>query len=154
MSVSALSPASHSRSRNGFEWVARGGYAARGVVFLIMAGRAIYRLMKMNVRSFTLRMPRQREPAPPISSTDEFTWRGWWKQLLFWLKSWLAGSRPSIDEFLRAVGLDPRSAPRELLDRLVELEADFRKPPSGAVAQRIAAGGATIPFGPAGPGPP
>jgi hypothetical protein len=63
-----------------------------GVVFLIFAGRAIYKLMKMNVRSFNLRMARQREPAPPISTTDSFTWRGWWRQVLSWLGAWLAGA--------------------------------------------------------------
>jgi hypothetical protein len=62
-----------------------------GVVFLIFAGRAIYRLMKMNVRSLKLRMARQREPAPPISTTDAFTWGGWWRQVLAWLRAWLAG---------------------------------------------------------------
>jgi hypothetical protein len=67
-----------------------------GVVFLIVAGRAIYRLMKMNIRSFTLRMPRQREPAPPISTTDAFTWGGWWKQVLAWFRAWLKGEhRPA-----------------------------------------------------------
>jgi hypothetical protein len=61
------------------------------VVFLILAGRAVYRLMKTNVRSFTLRMPRQREPAPPISTADAFTWRGWWRLVLARLWAWLGG---------------------------------------------------------------
>jgi hypothetical protein len=63
-----------------------------GIVFLYFAGRAIYRLMKMNVRGLTLRLARQREPAPPISTTDSFTWRGWWRQVLTWLRGWMAGA--------------------------------------------------------------
>jgi hypothetical protein len=73
-----------------------------GIVFLFFAGRAIYRLMKMNVRSLTLRLPRQREPAPPISTTDAFTWRGWWRQVFSWLRAWLAGERSSAGPTTRA----------------------------------------------------
>jgi hypothetical protein len=73
-----------------------------GIIFLFFAGRAIYRLMRMNVRSFTLRLPRQREPAPPISTTDAFTWRGWWRQVLARLRAWLAGERPSAGQATRA----------------------------------------------------
>ena len=73
-----------------------------GVVFLIVAGRAVYRLMKMNVRSFTLRMPRQREPAPPISTTDTFTWAGWWKLVLTWLRAWLKGDNHVATKSARA----------------------------------------------------
>lgn len=63
-----------------------------GVVFLFFAIRAIIRLMKMNVSGLTLRLPRQREPAPPVSTADSFTWRGWWQQILIWFRGWLAGT--------------------------------------------------------------
>jgi hypothetical protein len=64
-----------------------------GVVFLIFAVRAVYRLMKMNMRSFDLRMSRQRDPSPAISSSDAFTWSGWWQLVLAWLRGWLAGPK-------------------------------------------------------------
>jgi hypothetical protein len=64
-----------------------------GVIFLVVAGRAIYRLMKTGVRPFSLGLARQRDPALPVSTADTFTWGGWWKAVLAWLRSWLAGTR-------------------------------------------------------------
>lgn len=63
-----------------------------GVIFLFFAGRAIYRLMRTNLRPFNLRIARQREPALPTSTPDAFSWAGWWKSILIWLRSWLAGA--------------------------------------------------------------
>jgi Domain of unknown function (DUF4129) len=64
-----------------------------GVVFLVVAGRAIYRLMKTNVRPFSLGLARQRDPALPVSTPDGFSWSGWWKALLARFRTWLAGTR-------------------------------------------------------------
>jgi hypothetical protein len=63
------------------------------VVFLVVAGRAIYRLMKMNPRPFSLGLARQRDPALPVSTPDSFSWAGWWRSVLAWLRTWLAGTR-------------------------------------------------------------
>jgi hypothetical protein len=63
-----------------------------GVIFLVVAGRAIYRLMKTNPRPFSLGLARQREPALPVSTTDTFTWGGWWKSVLAWLRTRLVGA--------------------------------------------------------------
>jgi hypothetical protein len=63
-----------------------------GVVFLFIAIRAIVKLMQSSVRPFNLRLQKQREPAPPLSSSDAFTWGGWWQSVLLWLRNWLRGS--------------------------------------------------------------
>ena len=73
-----------------------------GVVFLIFAGRAMLKLMRMRVRGFELRMPRVREPAPPVSTADAFSWQGWWRQLLGWLRAWLAGGSAPTGQAARA----------------------------------------------------
>src|SRR5688572_6536474 len=65
-----------------------------GVIFVVVAGRAIYRLMKMNPRPFSLGLARQREPALPASTPDAFSWAGWWRSVLAWLRGWLAGATP------------------------------------------------------------
>jgi hypothetical protein len=108
-----------------------------GVVFLIIAGRAIYKLMKMNVRSFTLRMPRQREPAPPISTADTFTWAGWWKQVLRWLRTWLRGAgtsaaRPAGTPSAAAAAVAEQRSIRALYRELLGLvaRAGFERQPS------------------------
>ena len=64
-----------------------------GVVFLAIAGRAIYRLMTTGVRPFSLGLARQRDPALPVSTTDAFSWASWWKAVLAWFRAWLAGTR-------------------------------------------------------------
>jgi len=64
-----------------------------GVIFLFFAVRAIMKLMRMNVRSVTLRMPRQRETPPPLSSGDAFTWAGWWRSFMAWFRAWVRGGR-------------------------------------------------------------
>jgi hypothetical protein len=62
-----------------------------GVIFLIVAGRAIYRLMRTTVRPFTFRVARQREPALPVSTPDTFSWGGWWRLVMAWLRGWIGG---------------------------------------------------------------
>jgi len=64
-----------------------------GVIFIAVAGRAIYRLMRTTVRPFSLRLGRQRDPALPVSTPDAFSWAGWWHAVLTWLRIWLAGTR-------------------------------------------------------------
>jgi len=64
-----------------------------GVVFLVVAGRVIYRLMTTSVRPFSLGLARQRDPALPVSTTDAFSWASWWKAVLAWFRTWLAGTR-------------------------------------------------------------
>jgi hypothetical protein len=49
--------------------------------------------MKMNPRPFSLGLARQREPALPASKPDDFSWAGWWRSVLGWLRTWLAGTR-------------------------------------------------------------
>jgi len=73
-----------------------------GVIFLVVAGRAIYRLMKMNVRPFSLGLPRQRDPALPASTPDPFSWAGWWRSFLAWFRTWLAGPRSTTGRSQRA----------------------------------------------------
>jgi hypothetical protein len=63
-----------------------------GVIFVVVAGRAIYRLMKMSPRPFSLGLARQRDPALPASKPDAFSWAGWWRLVLTWLRGWLAGA--------------------------------------------------------------
>jgi hypothetical protein len=63
------------------------------VIFLFFAVKAIIRLIRTtDFRSFTLAMPRRRDPAPPVSSPDTFTWGGWWQTVLTWLRGWLSGT--------------------------------------------------------------
>jgi len=64
-----------------------------GVVFLFFAIRAIIKLMRTGVKPFDLRLPKQREPAPPLSASGAFTWGGWWQLVLNWLQNWLRGGR-------------------------------------------------------------
>lgn len=66
-----------------------------GVIFVVVAGRALYRLMKMNPRPFSLGLARQRDPALPASKPDTFSWAGWWRSVLAWLFGRLAGARTS-----------------------------------------------------------
>ena len=67
-----------------------------GVVFLVVAGRAIYRLMTTTVRPFSLGLARQREPALPVSTPDAFSWGGWWQAgaRLVPQPGWQAPGRP------------------------------------------------------------
>jgi hypothetical protein len=64
-----------------------------GVVFVVFASRAIYRLMKTRARPFSLGLARQRDPALPVSTTDTFSWAGWWRSVFAWLRAWLASPR-------------------------------------------------------------
>lgn len=64
-----------------------------GVVFVVVAGRAVYRLMRTTVRPFSLGLARQRDPALPASTPDTFSWAGWWRSVFTWLRTWLAGGR-------------------------------------------------------------
>jgi hypothetical protein len=64
-----------------------------GVVFLALAIPAVYRMIRQNLRPIALAMPRQRDPAQPLSAADAFSWRGWWRVVLAWLRGWLAGGR-------------------------------------------------------------
>lgn len=67
-----------------------------GIVFLFFAIRAVVRLMKLSARPFHLRPPKLREPAPPISAPDAFSWGGWWRTVLTWLRAWIRGeARPA-----------------------------------------------------------
>lgn len=63
-----------------------------GIVFLIFAGRALYRLLRTSLRPIDFSLPRQREAPPPLSTPDTFTWAGWWRTVLGWLRAWLGGS--------------------------------------------------------------
>jgi hypothetical protein len=108
-----------------------------GVVFLFFASRALLRLMRMRVTGFELRMPRVREPAPPVSTADALTWRGWWRQLLTWLRVWLAGGASPAGQAARsqqgagAVVAEQRSIRalyRELLGMVAR--AGFERQPS------------------------
>jgi hypothetical protein len=66
-----------------------------GVIFLVVAARAIYRLMRMNLRSFDLRIARQRDPSPALSAPEAFSWAGWWRSVWIWLRGWLTGGTAS-----------------------------------------------------------
>jgi hypothetical protein len=63
-----------------------------GVIFLVIAGRAIYRLMRTTMRPFTFRVAKQREPALPASTPDAFSWGAWVRQVMSWLRGWLGGT--------------------------------------------------------------
>jgi hypothetical protein len=66
-----------------------------GVLFLFFAVRALLKLIRSNPRSFNLQLLRQREPAPPLSSGDVFTWGGWWASVRRRLWNWLRGGTSS-----------------------------------------------------------
>jgi hypothetical protein len=55
-------------------------------LFLFFAVRAIIKLMKTNLGSFNLKLPKQREPSPALSSAETFTWVRWWHSLWRWLR--------------------------------------------------------------------
>jgi Domain of unknown function (DUF4129) len=108
-----------------------------GVVFLVIAGRALYRLLQTSVRPFNLRIPRQREPALPASTPDAFSWAGWWRAVLSWLRKWLSGSdapasrsqhagRRAVEEVAEQRSI--RALYRELLTTVAR--AGFERQPS------------------------
>lgn len=55
-------------------------------LFLFFGVRAIMRLMRTNLRSFSFRLPKQREPAPALSAAEAFSWSSWWRTFLRWLR--------------------------------------------------------------------
>jgi hypothetical protein len=108
-----------------------------GVIFLVVAGRAIYRLMTTSVRPFSLGLARQRDPALPVSTTDAFSWASWWKAVLAWLRGWLGGGRTTAGRAERggrraaqevAEQRSIRALYRELLT--VAARAGFERQPS------------------------
>jgi hypothetical protein len=108
------------------------------VVFLFFAVKAIIRLIKTtDFRQLTLALPRRRDPAPPVSSADAFTWGGWWKLVLTWFRGWLGSTRTSTSgaerrrEANAAAAAEQRSIRalyRELLTALAR--AGFERQPS------------------------
>jgi hypothetical protein len=54
--------------------------------FLFFAVRAIIRLMKQNLGSFRFKLPKQREPSPPLSSGEAFSWATWWQSFWRWMR--------------------------------------------------------------------
>lgn len=55
-------------------------------LFLFFGIRAIIKLMKTNLGSFKLKMPKQREPSPALSSAETFTWKTWWHSFWRWMR--------------------------------------------------------------------
>lgn len=83
-----------------------------GLLFLAYGLRTVLRFMPRRL-GLPSRMPKEKEPGPPVSEAPTFSWDGWWKLVLVWLRGWLSGTgRSSAGTTDRANGRTT-SAPQE-----------------------------------------